>query len=147
VNDPEARARASLLRSFIIYTLLLAADTAVIWYVTVNRAGPGAFVTLSIVGVVGLLLAYQVVQHYRDLRTPLAESEGIIQRKWRNRDLIIAWDSFYVAVERTIFRIQPEDYTNIEEGMYVKVVHFPYTLNVVSIHEIRRPPPDPSAVI
>jgi hypothetical protein len=27
--------------------------------------------------------------------------------------------------------------------MYVKVVHFPHTLNAVSIHEILRPPPEP----
>jgi hypothetical protein len=48
--------------------------------------------------------------------------------------LIILWQSYYVAVGRGIFRVAPEDYILIDEGMFVKVVHFPHTLQVVSIH-------------
>jgi hypothetical protein len=146
-RDPESDARASLLRSTLIYSALLAVDIAVLYYVATSGARGAAYVTLSIVAVVGLMLAYQVLQHVRDLRSPLAESEGVVQRKWSRADLIIAWHSFYVTVDRTMFRLRPEDYVNIDEGMYVKIVHFPNTLNVVSIHEIVRPPPDPSARI
>jgi hypothetical protein len=60
-------------------------------------------------------------------------------------DFIIAWDSFYVLVNRNVFRLQPEDYGALDEDMYVKVVHFPNTLNVVSIHEIRRPLEPPAS--
>lgn len=139
VQDPESSARASLFRSLLTYTALFTADIVVLYWVVANRAGPGAFVTISIVGVVGLLLGYQVWQHLRDLRAPLAESTGVVQRKWSRADLVIAWHSYYLTVERTVFRVQPEDYLNVDEGMYVKVVHFPHTLNVVSIHEILRP--------
>ncbi len=145
--DPEPAARASLFRSMLIYTALLIPDLAVVYYIATTSEQGAAFVTLSFFGVVGVLLAYQVWQHYRDLRSPLAESEGVVQRKWSRADLIIAWHSYYVAVERMIFRLQPEDYIHLDEGMYVKVVHFPNTLNVVSIHEIRRPPADPSVQI
>ncbi len=34
--------------------------------------------------------------------------------------------------------MRPEDYLLIDKGMYVKVVHFSGTLNVVSIHELGR---------
>jgi hypothetical protein len=84
--------------------------------------------------------------HGRDLRSPLSESEGVVLRKWQRADLIIAWQSFYLQVDRAIFKLRPEDYILLDEGMYVKVVHFPRTLNVVSIHQVQRAaPPPPSS--
>lgn len=139
MEDPESQARAALFRSLLIYTAFLCADVLVVYWIARTGASGGAFVTLSIVGVVGLLLAYQAVQHWRDLRVPLAESVGVIQRKWSRADLIIALQSHYVTVDRTVFRVPPEMWINVDEGMYVKVVHFPNTLNVVSIHEVMRP--------
>ncbi len=69
-----------------------------------NGASGGAYVTITIVGLVGLLLAYHVYQHVRDLGAPLAESEGLVTRKWTRADLIIAMQSYYVTVGRTVFR-------------------------------------------
>jgi hypothetical protein len=139
VQDPESAARASLFRSLLIYTAFFAADVIFIVYVSSYGLEGGAYVTTSIVAVVGLLLLYQVVQHLRDLRSPLAESEGVVTRKWKRADLIIAWESYYITVERTVFRIKPEQYLDVREESYVKVVHFPHTLNVVSVHETLRP--------
>jgi hypothetical protein len=139
VADPESDARASVFRSLLIYGAFLAADVLVIgWVLSRGIQGP-AYVTTSIVAVVGLMLLYQVVQHARDLRAPLAESEGMVTRKWKNADLIIAWDSYYIRVDRFVFRIKPEQYIEVRENSYVKVVHFPHTLNVVSVHELRPP--------
>lgn len=137
--DPESEARASLLRSLVIYSVFLAADVLVIgWVLTAGIEG-AAYVTTTIVGVVGLMLFYQVVQHARDLRAPLAESEGTVTRKWKNADLIIAWDSYYIRVDRAVFRIKPEQYLDVRENSYVKVVHLPHTQNVVSVHELQAP--------
>jgi hypothetical protein len=139
VADPASEARASVFRSLLIYGAFLAADLLVIgWVLSRGIQGP-AYVTTSIVAVVGLMLLYQVVQHARDLRAALAESEGMVTRKWKNADLIIAWDSYYIRVDRYVFRIKPEQYIEVRENSYVKVVHFPHTLNVVSIHELRAP--------
>jgi len=141
VRDPESAARASLLRSLAIYGAFLVADILVIAWVLTEGIQGAAYVTTTIVGVVGLLLLYQVVQHVRDLRASLAESEGAVTRKWKNSDLIIAWDSYYIRVDRVVFRIKPEQYLDVREESYVKVVHFPNTLNVVSVHELRPPSP------
>lgn len=138
-GDPESTARASLFRSMLIYALLLAVDLAVLFYIIKSGPQGAGYVSLSVVGLVGLLLAYQVVQHVRDLQSPLAESEGVVTRKWVRADLIIALQSHYVNVERTVFRVRAEDFIHVTEGMYVKVVHFPNTLNVVSMHEIMHP--------
>jgi hypothetical protein len=152
VEEPESAARASLFRSLVVYSvMLLGALAFMTWLATLG----GAYIAMAIFGAIGLLIAYQVVQHYRDLREPLAESEGTLTRVWSRADLIIAWHSYYITVGRTVYRIQPEDYVPLEDRwkrlerldppqeMYVKVVHFPHTLNAVSIHEILRPPPEP----
>jgi hypothetical protein len=140
VEDPEQIARASLRRSLIIYAALLFAAVVVVTYIAGNLAGGFGYVTLSVVVLVGLLIAYQVLQYIRDLNAPLAESDGVILRKWKRADLIIALQSFYITVDRAVFRITAEDYVLVDEGMYVKVVHFPNTLTVVSLHEMMRPP-------
>ena len=75
-------------------------------------------------------------QHARDVGSPLAETEGAVLRKWQRADLVVVWQSFYVQIGRAIFKVQPLDYELVKEGMYIKVVHFPRTLNVVSVHEM-----------
>ena len=140
MNDPEPTARASLLRSTLIYAVLFAVDGVVVWYILTSGVQGAGYVTLSIFVVVGMLLGYQVFEHALDLRAPLVESEGVVQRKWKRADLVIAWDSYYIKVDRAVFKLRPEDFVHIDEAMYVKVVHFPRTLNVVSVHELRGMP-------
>ena len=144
MDDPVAAARASLRRGALAYGALLAADVAVATYIVDARAGGAAFVTLSFVVVVGLLLVYQVAQHVRDFEARLVETDGVVVRKWKRADLIIAMDSYYLTVGRTVFRLRPEVWIQVDEGMYVKVVHFPHTLTVVSVHPIERPPTPPA---
>jgi hypothetical protein len=144
VPDPKPAARTALLRGLVVYSALLVADALVVAYaVTAGVRGVG-YVTVSLVALVGLLLAHQVWQHARDLGSPLAETEGVVQRKWHRADLVIVWQSYYIQIDRTIFKVQPLDYHTVREGTYLKVVHFPRTLNVVSVHEIPAgmPPPD-----
>ena len=120
-----------------MYSALFLLDAAVIWLVLSSGASGAAYVTLTIVGIVGLLLGYSAYQHIRDLGGPLAESEGLVARKWSRADFIIVMQSYYIMVERVVYKLQPEDYIHLEEGMYVKIVHFPHTLSVVSVHEVR----------
>lgn len=127
----------------VIYIALLAIDALAVYYIIANAESGAAYITLSIVGAVGLLLVFQVWMHARDLGSPLAETEGVVRRKWSRADLIIAWHSYYITVGRTVFRVAPEDHIMVDEGMVIKVVHFPHTLNVVSVHELRGAPRPP----
>jgi hypothetical protein len=140
VPDPESVARASLRRSLLFYAAFLALDASALAYIVASGPEGAGYVTLFIVGAVGILLAFQVWMHVRDIGSPLAESDGVVQRKWSRADLIIAWHSYYVTVGRRVFRLTPEDHVLLDEGMYVKVVHCPRTLHVVSIHEVRGRP-------
>jgi hypothetical protein len=153
VQEPESEARAALFRSLVIYSVLLLGALALItWLATLG----GAYIAMIFFGAIGLLLAYQVVQHYRDLREPLDESEGTILRVWSRADLIIAWPSYYVTIGRRVYRLRAEDYVPLEDRwkrlraldppqeLYVKIVHFPHTLNVVTVHPMLPPPPPDS---
>lgn len=125
----------------LIYAGLLFLDVAFVYLIASSGASGAAYITLTIVSLVGLLLAYHVWQHFRDLASPLAETEGAILRKWSRAEFIIAWQSYYIYVDHAVFKLGPIDYALLDEAMYVKVVHFPRTLNVVSAHEFRGPRP------
>lgn len=131
--DDEPAARASLRRSAALYTLLLLGTLAGVWWILTHAAGGGAFVTLAFAGGLALLLGYFVLQHLRDLGAAPVEREGTVTRKWSRADLIIAMQSYYITVDRTVFRIPPEDYIHLEQGMRVRVAHFPHTLHVISV--------------
>jgi hypothetical protein len=148
----------------VIYAAMMMPALAVLVWIATSEPQGFAYFSMSVAGLVGLLLGYQVVAHYRDLRSPLVESEGLVTRVWSRADLIIAWHSYYISIEcnpvsdappvRKLLRLQPEEYVHLEDRfraaaqadppgkMYVKVVHFPMTLNVVSIHEVRHAPPE-----
>jgi membrane protein implicated in regulation of membrane protease activity len=134
--DLEAAARASLRRSAALYALLLLGTLAGVWWIVTHAAGGGAYVTLAFAGGLALLLAYFVLQHLRDMGTPPATREDLVTRKWSRADLIIVMQSYYITVDRTVFRVKPEDYIHLEEGTRVRVVHFPHTLHVVSVERV-----------
>ncbi len=127
----------------LIYAVILAGDVYLLYFIATNGPHGVGYVTLAVAAVVGLLLAHQVWMQFRDLRAPLTESEGVVQKKWSRAELLIVWHSYYVAVDRRMFRLEPEDHVMVDEEMYVKIVHFPRTLNVVSIEEVRAAPRPP----
>ena len=135
----------------VIYTALLMPALAVLVWIATSDPKGFAYFSMSVAGLVALLLGYQVLAHYRDLRSPLVETEGLVTRVWSRADLVIAWHSYYVSIEcnpvagaapvRKLLRLQPEEYVHLEDRfrstsqldppgtMYVKVVHFPMTLS------------------
>lgn len=138
MRDAEtAAARASLVRSTVIYGVLLAATLAGIAWVIANAASGAAYITVALAGAIALLLGYYVLQHLRDLRAPAVEHEGAIMKKWSRADLIIAWQSYYIIVDRKVFQIQPEQFIHLEAGQRVRVVHFPHTLRVITAERVR----------
>lgn len=128
----------------LIYAVILAGDIFLLYFIASHGPQGVGYVTLAVVAVVGLLLAHQVWMQLRDLRAPLTESEGVVRKKWSRAELLFVWHSYYVAVDRRMFRLQPEDHVMVDEEMYVKIVHFPRTLSVVSIQQVRASPGPPA---
>ena len=88
----------------LIYAGLLLLDLGFLYLIAASGASGAAYITLTIVSLVGLLLAYHVWQHIRDLGSPLAETEGAILRKWSRAEFIIAWQNYYIYVEHAVFK-------------------------------------------
>lgn len=139
--DVEAAARSDLRRGLLVYAAMLVGAVVVLVYAFSSGISGIGYVTVPFVGLVAVLLVYQVYQHARDLTSPLVESEGTILRMWQRADLVIIWQSYYIQVGRTIFKIAPLNYHLLEVGKSVRVVHFPRTLDVVSVDLARVPGP------
>ena len=113
MQDPESAARASLRRSLLFYLAFLMLDLLAVYYIAASDPGGAGYVTLTIVAIVGVLLAMQVWMHVRDLGSPMAETDGTVHRKWTRADLIIVWNSYYINVERRVFRLRLPHFRNI----------------------------------
>lgn len=135
MTAPEtvAKGRRALARGVLLYAVLTSADAAVVWYI-VSRGVQGiGYVSLTLVSLFGLLLLSQLLSHARDLRSNPVETEGPILRKWHRAELLIAWPSYFILIERRIFRIEPQDFIMLKEGQHVRVSHFRHTMNVLEV--------------
>jgi hypothetical protein len=89
------------------------------------------------VGLVGLLLGYQVVQSLRDLVSKPVETTGLVERRWSKADFFLFRNS-YVFVGRNVFRLTPEQYIECDLGDTVRIVHYPHTAAVEAIEVVQR---------
>jgi hypothetical protein len=137
VEEMDAAGRAVLLRGVLLYGTFLVIALAGVATLIASGLEGALYVWLVIVLVVAGLLAHIVWQHAKDMRSVPVESEGSIARKWQRADLVIVWQSFYVQVERRIFRLDARDYLLVEEGQRVRVRHFPRTLSVVRVEIVK----------
>jgi hypothetical protein len=135
-RDAESAARLSLIRGTLFFGALLAATVAGIAWIAVNAVSGAAWVSIAFLGLIAALLAIYVAQHLRDLRAAPVEREGVVNRKWTRADLIIVMQSYYIAIGRAVFRIPPEEYIHLQEGMRVRVTHLPHTMHVVSLERL-----------
>jgi hypothetical protein len=128
-------ARLAVARGALIYTPLFIASAAgfvAILLLLIGGGELGLVVTLVIAGVVAFLTGYQSIQSLRDLVAAPRVSTGAIRRKWSRNDLLVA-RSHYIYVEKTVFKIDPLTYVEVEEGDVVSVLHYPHTNTVVSV--------------
>jgi hypothetical protein len=135
VEEAHRAARASLVRTVLVFTPLLLLSLAgvggVIFYLT--REGPGGLiVTLMLLFLAALLTGHQSVQSLRDLRSSPRLTTGLVDRKWNRADLFIL-RSFYIYVDRSVFKVTPLIYHELEEGDTVSVNHYPHTNTVISV--------------
>jgi hypothetical protein len=134
-------ARASVLRSVLLFSPFLAIVVAAFAFIArdVAREGAsgGSIVGLVLVGFIGLLLAYQVVQSVRDLFAELKETVGLVERRWSRSDFFL-FRNDYIFVRGDVFRLYPEQFVEVELGDTVRVVHYPHTSTVQSVEVLER---------
>jgi hypothetical protein len=83
-----------------------------------------------------LLVGFQSIQSLRDLWAEPRATTGEIVRKWKRTDLFV-FPSYYFYVNKTVFRIAPLTYHQLEEGDVVSVTHYPHTATVVTLESVQ----------
>ena len=102
-----------------------------------SGAGAGRVVGLIIVGLVVLLLGYQVVQSVRDLFSDLVETVGLVERQWSRNEFLL-FRNTYIFVGKDVYRLSPEQGIQVERGNMVRIVHLPHTSTVETIEAVRQ---------
>jgi len=133
---PQLSPRGRLIRDAVIYTPIFALCLAVLLFMiagVIDRA-PVALVLLVIVT---FLFGYQSIQSLRDLVAEPETVEGPVLRRWTKRDAFVA-KSYYVAVNKAIFRIPVDAYMDTIVGDTVRIVAYPHTGTVVEVERLKR---------
>ena len=134
-------ARATVLRSALLFTPFLAVTLVSLVFIIRDAAekgaSGGAIVGLVLVGLVALLLTYQVVQSVRDLFSQPVETTGLVERRWSRNNFFLFRNS-YIFVGRNVYRLHPEQFIDLDLGDTVRVVHYPHTATVETIEVLER---------
>lgn len=135
----SSSARASVLRSALLFSPFLAVSAFALAFIIVDVVNDGVdaghVVGIVLVGFVTLLLGYQVVQSIRDLFSRCIETVGVVERQWSRNEFML-FRNGYIFVGNNVFRLEPEEYIEIKLGDTVRVVHYPHTATVESVEVV-----------
>jgi xanthosine utilization system XapX-like protein len=136
----QSSARAAVLRSALLFTPFFA--LALLGFVFIARdaqqgLSAGRVVGLALMGLVVLLLGYQVVQSVRDLFSGLVETAGLVERQWSRNEFFL-FRNTYIFVGKDVYRLSPEQGIQVERGNMVRIVHLPHTSTVETIEVVRQ---------
>ena len=135
LEEAYRAARSSLRRTVLVFTPLFLLSLAGIGIIIFNLAREGAsglIITLVLLLLAAFLTGHQSIQSLRDLRSSPTVSSGLIDRKWSRADLFIL-RSYYIYVDRSVFKVTPLIYSELEEGDTVSVNHYPHTNTVIAV--------------
>ncbi len=134
-------ARASVLRSALLFSPFLAVSAFALAFITGDAVSTG-FDTGHVVGIVlfgfgTLLLGDQVIRSARDMFSRCVEAVGVVERQWSRNEFLL-FRNGYIFVGANVFRLTPNEYINVKLGDTVRVVHYPHTSTVESVEVVER---------
>jgi hypothetical protein len=137
----QSSARAAVLCSALLFTPFFALALLGFAFIVRDAAqhglSAGRVVGLVIVGLVVLLLGYQVVQSVRDFFSGLVETVGLVERQWSRNEFLL-FHNTYIFVGKDVYRLSPEQGLEVERGNMVRIVHLPHTSTVETIEAVRQ---------
>jgi uncharacterized protein (DUF58 family) len=143
LKEGISAARRRLIRDSAIYTPVLVIAVAA-WGASlaavVSAGGGGGIFLLLLLTIAVFLAGFQSVQSLRDLRSSPVTSEGPVTRKWRRAEFLL-FPAYYLYVNRSIFKVPPLSYREVEQGDVVAVTHYPHTATVIEVKRVRRGEP------
>ncbi len=151
VDDPElqrelkARAvRSAILRSAILWVPVALVTGGAFVFFLVDRTVMGGergstWFLVVVLGLLTLLFGYQAVQSTLDLFTKPRVRQGRVTRMWSRRDSLVL-KTYYVRVDRQIFRADAHAVVGIREGDWVEVTYYPHSAVLVWAEVVPAPP-------
>ena len=135
LEEAYRAARLSLIRVALVFTplfLLSLAGIGIIIFSLVREGPGGLIITLVLLSLAAFLTGHQSIQSLRDLRSSPRVSSGAVERKWSRADLFVL-RSYYIYVGRSVFKVSPLIYHELEEADTVSVNHYPHTNTVIAV--------------
>lgn len=139
VEAATRKARSSMARSLLFYLVVGVACASAAVYIYSLPPGGFGWVSLVVLSGLALLCLWQVWQFGRDLQSPVMETEGVLSRKWQRAELFIVWQSYFILVNRRVFKIEPDAWVFLESEKPLRVHHFPRTMTVVAVEKVGAP--------
>lgn len=136
VEQATRKARLSMVKSLLFYLAVGIACAVSAVYIYLLPPGGFGWVSLVIVAAIAVLSLWQVWQFGRDLQSDVAETEGALARKWQRAELFVVWQSYFILVNRAVFKVEPDAWVFLELEKSLRVRHFPRTMTVVSIEKM-----------
>jgi hypothetical protein len=136
LTEEARRARWSMVRSLVFYFAVATACVVAAVYIYALPPGGFGWVSLVIVTVLSLLAWWQVWQFGRDMWSQPVEKRGQLAKKWQRAELFLVWQSYFVLVDRAVFKLEPEQWVYLQESDAVQAWHFPRTFTVVSFQKV-----------
>lgn len=139
VERRESQAKRAAARTAAIFApffLAALAGTIALVVSMAREPGGGPVVGLVVLAIITLLTGHQTIQPLRDaLEREPRLLEGKVSRAWSRADLFL-FRSYYVLVERQVFRIEPEDFFQIDEGDRLRVLYYPHANTVEQVERL-----------
>ena len=135
----HSSARSAVLRSALLFAPFLAVSLFVFVFIALDGVdrgmSAGRVAGLALVGLVVLLLGYQVVQSLRDLFSKPVETVGLVDRRWSRNEYFL-FQNTYIFVDKNVYRLSPQQGSEVELGHVVRIVHLPHTSTVEMIEVV-----------
>lgn len=136
VEAATRKARFSMARSLLFYLVVGVACAISAVYIYLLPPGGFGWVSLVIMAALAGLCLWQVWQFGRDLQSDVVETSGVLAKKWQRAELFIVWQSYFILVDRHVFKVEPDAWVFLELERPLRVRHFPRTMTVVAIEKV-----------
>ncbi|MDA0364672.1 MAG: hypothetical protein O3B31_08375 [Chloroflexi bacterium] len=128
--------RRRLVRTMLLYTpgAVIATTLFLVAGLSLLTGNVGAIFATVIVGLIAFAVDYEALSAARDLRSEPRVTEGHVLRKWSKGRVAFLGRVHYVLIGRSVFEVGPIAASELTAGDQVRIVHWPHTNGVISIH-------------
>ena len=130
--------RTVLLRKAILYTPsgVVATGLFLLAFFNLVTGNVGAIFAAILLGLIAFAVDFEALGSIRDLRGEPVTTEGPVLRSWTKARIAIFGHVHYLLLARRVFEVNAVTALEVSEGDRVRVMHWPHTNTVISVHRL-----------